>query len=172
MILCHPVHELVRKFMKRPFIIIVLVAVSCVGYAQDLKKVKITEVESFIANSKTPLIINFWATFCKPCMAEIPHFQKMAEKYKSKGLQVIFISLDMQDDYPGNVSAFIKKRKMSTWWLDETNADYFCPKIDQAWSGVIPATVFINNKNGYRKFIEESLTESNLEEEIKAVISN
>ena len=158
--------------MKRLFVTIVVIVVSCIGYAQDIKKVKITEVESFIANSKTPLVINFWATFCKPCMAEIPHFQKLAQKYKNKGLQVIFISLDMQDDYPGKVNAFIKKRKMSTWWLDETNADYFCPKVDEKWSGAIPATVFVNNKNSYRRFIEEPLTEADLEKEINAVLAN
>jgi hypothetical protein len=99
-------------------------------------------------------------------MAEIPHFQAVSEQYKSKGLRVVFISLDMRDDYPAKVNAFISKRKMSSWWLDETNADYFCPRIDPAWSGAIPATVFINNKTGYRKFIEHSLSEDDLEREV------
>jgi len=133
---------------------------------QEAKKVKVTDLEKIISGSKEPLMINFWATFCKPCMEEIPHFQKLQAKYEKEGLQILFVSLDLQDDYPVKVNVFIKKRKMSTCWLDETNADYFCPKIDQAWTGAIPATLFINNKVNYRKFVEESLSEQSLEKQI------
>ena len=137
---------------------------------QGAKKVKITDLEKIIAESKGPLIINFWATFCKPCMEEIPHFQKLQAKYEKDGLKLLFVSLDMQDDYPKKVNSFIKKNKMASAWLDETNADYFCPKIDQAWSGAIPATLFIDNNRHYRKFIEESLTEEVLEKQIRNLL--
>jgi thiol-disulfide isomerase/thioredoxin len=137
---------------------------------QEAKKVKITDLEKIIVESKGPLIINFWATFCKPCMEEIPHFQKLQAKYEQEGLQLLFVSLDMEDDYPTKVNSFIKKRKMASTWLDETNADYFCPKIDQAWTGAIPATLFINNKTQYRRFIEESLSEEGLEKQIRGLL--
>jgi len=139
--------------------------------AQEAKKVKITDLEKIIAESKGPLVINFWATFCKPCMEEIPHFKKLQAKYEKDGLQLLFVSLDMQDDYPEKVNSFIKKKKMASTWLDETNADYFCPKIDQAWTGAIPATLFINNNRRYRKFIEESLTEEGLEKQIRDLLN-
>ena len=138
--------------------------------AQEVRKVKINDLEKIIAESKDPLIINFWATFCKPCIEEIPNFQKLQAKYENNGLQVLFVSLDLQDDYPVKVNSFIKKRKMSTFWLDETNADYFCPRIDTTWTGAIPATLFIDNKKQYRKFIEESLSEERLEQEIRSLI--
>ena len=66
----------------------------------------------------------------------------------------------------------IVKRKITVpvQWLDETNADYFCPKIDKTWSGAIPATLFINNRNNYRKFTEEPLSEEQLEKEIRAIL--
>ena len=128
------------------------------------------DLEKIIADSKRPLIINFWATFCKPCLEEIPHFQKLQSKYEKEGLQLLFVSLDMQDDYPAKVNSFIKKRKMATSWLDETNADYFCPRIDPAWTGAIPATLFINNKTQFRKFIEESLSEESLEKQIGVLL--
>lgn len=150
---------------KLLFIIVIVFSVSNL-FGQEVKKVKVTELEKDIAESKGPLIINFWATFCKPCMAEIPHFLKLQSKYEKNGLKVLFVSLDLQDDYPAKVNAFVKKRKMSSTWLDETNADYFCPKIDKTWSGAIPATLFINNGNSYRKFIEETISEEDLEKEI------
>lgn len=158
--------------MKGIFIISIALFFAFPVCGQEVKKVKITDLEKIIAESKTPLIINFWATFCKPCMEEIPHFQKLEKKYEKTGLKLLLVSLDMKDDFPSKVKAFIKKRKISasTAWLDETNADYFCPRIDNTWSGAIPATLFINNRNGYRKFTEESLSEEQLEKEIRAVL--
>jgi hypothetical protein len=57
-------------------------------------------------------------------------------------------------------------------WLDETNADYFCPKIDSAWSGVMPATLFINNKKSVRSFFEEEMSKDKFEEELKKICTD
>lgn len=140
--------------------------------AQKVAKVKVTELEKMITESRTPLIINFWATYCKPCIAEMPHFEKLGAKYKEKGLTVVFVSLDMEDDYPVKVDSFVAKRKLQNkvLWLDETNADYFCPKIDPKWSGAMPATLFVNNTKSYRRLLEEELTEEELEKEIMAIL--
>ena len=139
---------------------------------QGVKKVKVTDLEKLIKESKTPLIINFWATFCKPCMEEIPHFQKLGKKYEKNGVKLLLVSLDMKDDFPVKVNDFIKKKKITNpvAWLDETNADYFCPRVDKTWSGAIPATLFINNRNSYRKFTEEPLSEEQLEREIRMIL--
>jgi hypothetical protein len=59
---------------------------------------------------------------------------------------------------------------MSTYFLDETNADYFCPKVDEKWSGAIPATLFINNSKNHRKFVEEQVSEEVLEKEIQHLL--
>lgn len=156
----------------RLFILIAFLFADVNGFSQTVKKIKITELEKIIAESKTPLIVNFWATFCKPCIAEMPAFQKLAEAHKKDGLQLIFVSLDLQDVYPKKVQEFIAKRKITNRvvWLDETNADYFIPKVDSSWSGAIPATIFINNKKGYRKFAEEEFSEEKLAAEIKLML--
>jgi hypothetical protein len=84
----------------------------------------------------------------------------------------MLVSLDLPDMYPGKLRSFIKKRKYRypVAWLDESNADYFLPRIDSTWSGSIPATLIVNNKTGYRKFIESSLSEKELEEEIGSAL--
>ena len=140
--------------------------------AQDIKKVKIGDLQSYIEKSDHPLIINFWATYCVPCVHEIPYFQTEAGKYKNDGVELILVSLDLPDLYPKKIYAFAKKENYtsSILWLDESNADYFCPKIDKNWSGGIPSTLFINNKSSYRKFYERQLTEPQLEENIKALV--
>jgi thiol-disulfide isomerase/thioredoxin len=141
--------------------------------AQQIEKWKIENLEEKIKNIEAPTIINFWATFCKPCIEEMPYFQELSKKYEANGVNLILVSLDMADAYPEKINTFIKKYKISApvVFLDETNADIFCPRVDESWSGAIPASLFINNKTGYRNFIEEQLTKEELEKEILALIS-
>ncbi|MCX6318304.1 MAG: TlpA disulfide reductase family protein [Bacteroidetes bacterium] len=144
------------------------------GKAQVIRRVKIKELETIIAESKHPLIINMWATWCKPCVEEIPYFQQQAAAHKGDSVQLLLVSLDFKENYPAGIRSFIKKRKITSEvvWLDETNADYFCPKIDSTWSGAIPATLFINRKTGYRKFAEDQLSEEELKKEIMALLQS
>lgn len=85
----------------------------------------------------------------------------------------MLVSLDMPSYYPTKIASFAKKHKFKTniVWLDESNADFFCPKIDSAWSGSIPATLIVNTATGYRKFAEEEMTRESLELAIKQAIS-
>ena len=142
--------------------------------SQSIPKWKIEDLEEYITKSDTPVIVNFWATWCGPCIKEIPYFQEIVEKYKSNGVKLLLVSLDFKEAYPDKVSSFADKRKFtsSIVWLDETNADYFCPKVDTTWSGVMPATLFINNKKGYRSFFEEEMPKEKFEDELKKILSN
>src|SRR6266487_1748527 len=140
--------------------------------AQQIKSIKVTELAKTIKESKTPLIVNFWATFCVPCIQEIPYFQELTQKYKSKDVSLIFVSLDLKKAYPIEVNEMAKKLKLvfPVVWLDETNADYFCPKIDTSWTGGMPSSLFVNNATAYHKFYEEQLSKEKLEREIQAML--
>lgn len=145
------------------------------GNAQQLQnpvKIKITDYEKIIAASKTPLVVNFWATFCIPCIQELPYFLEAAKKYKKDSLQLILVSLDLEDEYPEGIKKFMAKHKINVpvYWLDETNADYFLPKIDAQWEGAIPATVFINNATGYRRFTGDKISEQQLTTYIRELL--
>ncbi|MBO9660392.1 MAG: TlpA family protein disulfide reductase, partial [Chitinophagaceae bacterium] len=98
----------------RKFLLLFVISMNIVMFAnaQNAKAIKITELEKMIVESKTPMIVNFWATYCMPCIAEMPAFEKLAAKYKDKGVKLVFVSLDMQDDYPAKVDSFIAKRKI------------------------------------------------------------
>jgi thiol-disulfide isomerase/thioredoxin len=158
--------------VKRILFLSVFVGGLVCGYSQEIKKIKITDLEKTIRESKTPIIVNFWATYCIPCIEEIPYFQQEAKKYEKEGLQLLLVSLDLKSYYPDKVRNFAAKSKFTApmLWLDETDADYFCPKIDPKWSGSLPATIFINNKTGYRKFYEEQLSPEKLRKEITAIL--
>ena len=157
--------------MKAFFLAVVIFFGATVS-AQKIQRIKITDLEKTIAESKTPLIINFWATFCKPCLEEIPYFQEEVKKHIKDSVKLILVSLDLEDYYPKKIQDFATKLKFTApiVWLDEYNADYFCPKVDPKWSGAIPATLFINNAKGYRKFFEEQLSHEKLRKEIMAIL--
>ena len=139
----------------------------------NIPKWKITDVEKYMNSGKDEvLVINFWATFCKPCVAEIPSFIEITNKYKDQNVKLLLVSLDLPSFYPKKVAAFAKKNNWNAniVWLEETNADYFCPKIDPKWSGSIPATLIINPKTGYRKFFEEEMEKEKFELAVKEAI--
>ena len=138
-----------------------------------IKKIKITDLEQTITKSDHPLIVSFWATFCEPCNKEIPYFQSTAAQYKDQQVELILVSLDLPDYYPGRIAAFAKQRGYTVpiVWLDETDADYFCPKVDTRWGGGIPCSLFVNNKTHYRRFFDRQLTEPQVGPEIKKMLA-
>jgi thiol-disulfide isomerase/thioredoxin len=126
---------------------------------QSIPKWSLKDLKTALDTTQSPTIFNFWATFCKPCIEEIPHFQALAAKYKAQGLRLILVNLDSKAAYPVKLKSFVQKRKFTApvVFLTETNADLFCPAVDESWSGAIPATLFINRKTGFRKFVEDPL---------------
>lgn len=141
---------------------------------QNIPSLKIDElVRRMNQANDTTYVINFWATFCKPCVAEIPAFIKLAHQYKTQKVKLVLVSLDLPSYYPKRIADFVKTKKWQTTvaWLNETNADHFCPMIDSGWSGAIPATVVINAKRGYKKFWEGDISAAAFEKELKQALA-
>ena len=160
-----------RKQLKILFFVATFF-IAFTGFGQTIPVWKLDDLKTAIKNSKEPTIINFWATFCKPCIAELPHFQSLANQYKAQGVNLIMVSVDLKEAYPSKIASFAKKIKLTSpvVFLDESNADIFCPAVDSSWSGAIPASIFINNSKGYRKFYEEELSKEKLEAVIREML--
>lgn len=140
--------------------------------AQQIKKVKIDDVLKMIDTTASPLVINFWASWCKPCVHEIPWFEKTIEPFKTKGVKLILVSVDYKEDYPKRLTKFVNEQNYQStiFWLDETDANMFCPKIDRSWEGTIPVTLMVNNKKHYRQFYDQQLPEPRLKLELQKLI--
>jgi len=162
-----------RKSIIILFCCIALSAHSMGAYAQTVRRLSILELQDYIAKCDHPLIVDFWATFCAPCNKEIPYLQRTADKCKDQELELLLVSLDLPDYYPGKIAAFAEMSNyhVSIAWLNETNAPYFCPKIDPRWTGGIPSSLFINNKTHYRRFFDRQLTEGQVEQEVKTLLA-
>ncbi len=116
-------------------------------------------------NSKdTFYIVNFWATWCGPCVKEMPEFVKLQEQYAGQPVKILLVSLDFEDDYPRKIENFIKRKKleMEVVWLNETDANSFIPKIESRWGGAIPATLLLYPRMEYRNFFEGMVTAKQL----------
>src|SRR5687767_14638632 len=110
-----------KTLFKTGLLFLVLLVASA-SNAQTIPKWKLADLQAAINEADKPTIFNFWATFCKPCIEEIPHFQEVVKKYDSAGVRLVFISLDLEDAYPAKIQAFARKRNInnSITFLAET----------------------------------------------------
>lgn len=73
---------------------------------------------------KGPIILDFWATHCKPCVEELKHMQAIYDAYKDKGLQVVAISQDSPRSV-SKVKSFVSGRRFTFTVLLDTNTEVF-----------------------------------------------
>ena len=159
--------------MKGLLSIILLLGLALAVSAQTVKKVSINELEKYIQSSSRPLVINFWATWCAPCLHELPYFQETVKQFADKNVELVLVSMDLPRGPEKKIQDFAIQHALqgTLFWLNETNADLFCPKIDSRWDGSIPSTLFINQKTGYRKFIDRQLTAPQFRIEVQRLVS-
>lgn len=155
-----------NKLLKISFLLFLLFSIK--GYNQNVKLLNINQLNERIKNGKdSTYVVNFWATWCAPCIKELPHFEKLGAEYKSEKLAVLLVSLDFKSKLQSNVIPFVKRKnlKNEVFLLNESNPQEFIDRIDPSWSGSIPATLFI--KNDKRKFVESEFTYEQLLTEYK-----
>lgn len=98
----------------------------------------------FQSKSDTTYVINFWATWCKPCVAELPYFEEIHTAYPDEKIKVILVSLDFPKQYETKLIPFLEEHKLKSEviLLDDPKMNVWIDKVDPSWSGAIPATVF------------------------------
>lgn len=132
--------------------------------AQIIPSYKAEDVLRRIANPDTVYVVNFWATWCGPCVKELPEFDKLKTTLEGHPVKILLVSTDFQEAYPKKLANFIKKKKIDheVVWLNESKPNEFIPKLASEWGGAIPATLLIYGKNNYRNFFEGSITAQQL----------
>ena len=115
-------------------------------------------------------VVNFWATWCAPCVKELPAFEKLNSAYAAKGVEVLLVSLDFPKQLKKRVLPFIAKKKIQSKvvLLDNGKDDSWIKAIDSSWSGAIPATLIYNKAS--RKFYEKSFDYEALEIELQTFL--
>ncbi|RSC93375.1 TlpA disulfide reductase family protein [Tenacibaculum singaporense] len=141
------------------------------------KNVKITtlnyeELKPFLhKNNDKTYVVNFWATWCMPCVKELPAFEKLHKKYKDKNVEVLLVSLDFSKQIETNLIPFMKKKKLQSKILhfEDSNEQFWIRDIAESWSGSIPATLIYNKQK--RKFYERTFSYVELQNELQTFLN-
>jgi thiol-disulfide isomerase/thioredoxin len=108
----------------------------------------------------TVFVVNFWATWCVPCVKELPNFEKLQKTFPDAALKVLLVSLDFKSKLETDLIPFLKKMKIKNevYLLYENDQQSFIEQIDKNWSGNIPATLFVNTVRNRRQFVAKELS--------------
>ncbi|MCG8389593.1 MAG: TlpA family protein disulfide reductase [Cytophagales bacterium] len=149
-----------------------LIAVAAVANGQSVEVIKVPDLQQLMEQeSEEVQVINFWATWCAPCIKELPYFEKARESYADK-IKVHLVSLDFADQLE-KVNRFASRKalKSNLYLLDNVDYNSWINKVDPSWTGAIPATLIINPKTGKRKFVESEMKEEELNAIIKELLT-
>ncbi|MFN3908314.1 MAG: TlpA family protein disulfide reductase [Flavobacterium sp.] len=160
-----------KKFL---YIIFFTSFIGCNSKNQEVSEELLTKVEissytfeefapMLQTNSDTLYVVNFWATWCEPCIEELPAFEAINEKYKNQKFKMLLVSLDFNKQKEKKLIPFVTKNQLKAQviHLNDPDANAWIEKVDANWSGSIPATlVFTKDK---RTFFEQSFTKEQLQ---------
>lgn len=155
--------------MKFTFLIIGILFLSSNVYPQSYIEVPSMSYQELhpLLNQKgnKTYVVNFWATWCAPCIKELPYFEELNN---NKNIEVILVSLDFPKHKEKRLLPFIKKRQLSSRviLLDDDDENFWINDISSTWSGALPATlIYTQNRRG---FYEQSFTKEELFQEVKS----
>lgn len=134
--------------------------------AQEIKVIKFDELKQMIQSNDGVQVFNFWATWCKPCVAEIPHFETIAKEFRQNGVKVALVSLDFKKDIQ-NLETFVRENRLecTIYLLDEPDYNAWINQINTQWSGALPATLIVSGLRN--EFFEKTFDYQSLVEKVK-----
>ncbi len=161
-----------RRVLLGVFVLMVLIFASCKQNDKDLHipVYDYSGLEPFLnKDNDTLYVVNFWATWCAPCIKEWPYFEELSKEYSNQKLDILMVSLDFPNQLDKSLYPFVKNRKsdLKVVLLDDPAQNIWIDKINAGWSGAIPATLVYKGKN--RVFIEGPVEYSDLVNAINKV---
>lgn len=160
---------------RKIFFILLLAVFGSSGFSQSNQAIPTIGFDQLemIMNSKndTVIVINFWATWCAPCVEELPYFEEINQKYENESFKMYLVSLDFKRNKENRLIPFVEKHKLKAKVLHlfEPDANAWINKVDSSWSGAIPATLFIYN--GRKHFHEGGLKTKDIQRIIQSLLT-
>jgi len=127
------------------------------GASAQVKLLSLADFDQRLANGKdTTFVVNFWATWCAPCVDELPHFERLQAENSSSPLKVILVSVDSKSKLSKVVDPFVKTHRLKSevYIFEEPDQQKFIDHVDKRWSGSVPATLVVNTSASRHDFYE------------------
>ena len=140
-------------------------------FSQKVTQVPILNFEELAPllqqNNDTTYIVNFWATWCAPCVKELPYFEALHEDFKNEKIKVLLVSLDFKKQIESKLIPFINNKtlKSEVVVLYDPDSNSWIDKISTKWSGALPATLIFRGEK--RDFFEQTFHK---QEELNSII--
>ncbi|GAB2869589.1 hypothetical protein GCM10027044_34500 [Hymenobacter ruber] len=141
-------------------------------FAQNVAVIKFPELQKRLARlTDTTYVVNFWATWCGPCVKEMPNFEQLRMANAGKKVKVLLVSLDYASQLDKKVKPFVKQRglKSEVLLLNEPDPNEWIDKVDAKWSGSLPFTLIFNNQTKRRITFERELSAAELQAALKNI---
>ena len=130
-----------------------LLVLSCSSRDQSLKLTE-ADAEKILATvashrENEAVLVNFWATWCKPCVEEFPMIVELDRKYSPRGLRTYFVSVDFSDAGE-QVAGFLEKQGVGglSFIKTEGGDNEFIDAVSPQWTGAVPFTIVYSKQSG------------------------
>jgi thiol-disulfide isomerase/thioredoxin len=113
--------------------------------AKEIRTVTAKQIRALVDDSKGKVVVvNFWASWCPPCVREFPAIIKVYEQYHDKGLEMFAISLNSPEEM-ADVEQFLQTHKPPfRIYRADTQDETFAQSVLKDWSGEMPMTLVFN----------------------------
>lgn len=156
----------------KSLVLTLLIFLACPMMAQ-VKTVKLDTLTSILNNDHDSVyVVNFWATWCKPCIEELPYFEEAHAAFSKQNVRIILVSLDSPSELDRVLLPFVNKKQLKSdvLLLDEQNPNEWIDVIEPKWTGSLPATIIQNNRLKKRMFFEKQLEKEELFTSIQSMM--
>jgi thiol-disulfide isomerase/thioredoxin len=141
--------------------------------AQHVKQGGVKALKAFYQrDNDTTYVINFWATWCGPCVEEISAFDQLKAANSNNKVKILLVSLDFKKDYKTKLLPFVHKKGLHVpvMRMSDTDANIWIPQVNNDWTGSIPATLIVNNAKKINRLIERQISYEELEAIVKETL--